>query len=135
MSRVLGEVRRAEQLPLHVVGPAVQRADDVLGVAAPLEQDRLAMAADVRKELYPPAVPHQNLAVVHPGKRVIVARVRHHQLVPYVAGSGIEQQLLFQLEYLRVEVPGNGKLRSVGLECSRTGQVGHAVGKLLKLGQ
>jgi hypothetical protein len=26
-------------------------------------------------------------------------------------------------------------LRSVGLECSRTGQVGHAVGKLLKLGQ
>src|SRR5688572_32141952 len=39
---VVGKARRAEELALEVVGPTVQRADDVLEVAAALQHDRLA---------------------------------------------------------------------------------------------
>ena len=55
-ARRLGEERRAEQLAFQVVGPAVQRADDVLGVAAALQHDRLAVAADVRRSSTPDAL-------------------------------------------------------------------------------
>jgi hypothetical protein len=44
-------VRRAEQLAVQVVSPAVQRAYDVLGAAAPIEHDRLTVTADVRQQL------------------------------------------------------------------------------------
>jgi hypothetical protein len=45
------EMRRADQFALQVVGPAVQRADDVVGVAAAIEHQRLAVAADVGQQL------------------------------------------------------------------------------------
>src|SRR5438477_5327070 len=48
---ILGKVRRAQEPAGHVVGPAVQRADDVVRVAPAFEQDRLAVAAHVREEL------------------------------------------------------------------------------------
>jgi hypothetical protein len=107
---IFGEVRCAEQFPLHVVGPAVQRADDVLCVAAAFEKDCLAVAADVGKELDAARVSDQHLAVVHPGERVIVARIRHHQLMADVTGAVGEKQLLLQREDLRIEIPGYGKL-------------------------
>ena len=42
------EARRAEELAFQVVGPAVQRTDDVLGVAAAFQHDGLTVAADIR---------------------------------------------------------------------------------------
>ena len=75
---VLGEMRRAQQLALQVVGPAVQRADDVLRVAAALQHDRLAVAADVGEQFDAAdvRVAHQHLGVVHPVERAVVADVR-----------------------------------------------------------
>ena len=45
----VAEVRRPQQLAFEIVGPAMQRAYDVLPVAAPAEHDRLAMPAYVRQ--------------------------------------------------------------------------------------
>ena len=46
----------------------------------------------------PPRVAHQHLRVVAPGERVIVAGIRHHQLVPDIAGPAREQKLLLGVE-------------------------------------
>ena len=61
---LVGEVRRAQQLALEVVGPAMDGADDVPRIAAALEHDRLPMAADVREQLDPFGVAHERLRVV-----------------------------------------------------------------------
>jgi hypothetical protein len=45
LARLVGEMRRAEQLALQVVRPAVDRADDVRRVAAAAEHDRLPVPA------------------------------------------------------------------------------------------
>ena len=62
--------------PLEVVGPAVDRADDVRRVAAALEHDRLPVAADVRDELDALRVAHERLRVVARLEREVVARLR-----------------------------------------------------------
>ena len=103
-------MRRAEQLALEVVGPAVQRADDVGGIAAPAEHDGLAVAADVGKKLHPLAVAHEHPCIVGPGKRMVVARRGHHQLVADVVWARIEQKLLLEGENLRVEIPRHRQL-------------------------
>src|SRR6267142_2108467 len=41
------EIRRAEQLAVQVIGPAMQRADDVLRMTAAFEQQALAMPARI----------------------------------------------------------------------------------------
>ena len=38
------------------------------------------------------------------GERVIVARIRHHQLVPNVAGTAGEKEIPFELEYRGIAV-------------------------------
>ena len=44
---IVRKVGRAQQFAASVIGPAVQRADDVARVAAAFEHDGLAVAADV----------------------------------------------------------------------------------------
>ncbi len=126
-ARLLFEARRAEQLALQVVGPAVHRADDVLGVALALQHDGLAVAADVGEQLDTAVISHQYLGVVHPPERLPVADVRHHQLVAHVVRAGLEQEALFSLEDLRVEVPGNRQVAAGRLQFSKRGNVGHAL--------
>ena len=57
----------------------------MLGVAATLEHDGLAVPADVGQQLDPRGrifpTSHQHARVVVPGERVVVADVGHHQLV------------------------------------------------------
>ncbi len=125
-----GKCGRAEKLAVHVVGPAVQRADDVLRVAAALEHDGLAMAADVGQQLHAVRVAHQRPRVAHPLERVVVARVGNHQLVADVAGAAVEEHPLLELVELRIEIPVDGELRGGLRKRSNAGQVGHAVGKL-----
>ena len=128
---VVREVWCAKQLAVHVVSPAMQRADDVTGIAATFQHDSLPMPADVGQELYAVGIAHQQLAVILPGKAVIVARLGHHQLVPDIARTAIEKQLLLQFEHLLVKVPADGQLRCTGLEPSGAGQIGHTGGFLL----
>src|SRR5581483_1576836 len=131
-ARALREVRRAEQLALQVVGPAVQRADDVLGVAAAFQHDRLAVAAHVGKKLDAAGVAHQHLRVIHPGERVVIADIRDHQLVADIVRAGIEKQLLLQLEDARIEVPGDWQLAARGAQLAQAGNIGHSCCKGLK---
>ena len=126
-ARRLREVRRAEQLAFQVVGPAVQRADDVLGVAAAFEHDRLAVAADVRQQPDSLGAANQHLRVVGPGERVVVAGVGHHQLVPDVVRSGVEQELFLLLEDLGIEVPGHRQLRACRPDLAQARYVRHSL--------
>jgi hypothetical protein len=123
----LRKMRRAEQLALEIVGPAVQRADDVLDVAAAFQHERLAVAAHVGEQLDPGFVAHQHLRVARPGQRVIVADLRHHQLVADVIRAGVEQVFLFQLENLGIEVPGHRKVTRGRLDLPQGPEFRHAL--------
>jgi len=118
-----GEVRRAEQLAAQVVSPAVRRADDVAQVAAALQHQRLAVAADVGEQRHAAVVSHQDPGVVHPLERVIVARLGHHALVADVLGAGFEEQPFLPLEHRGVEIPGHRQLAAGGPDAGEAGEV------------
>jgi len=107
---------RAQQLAARVVSPAVQRTDDVAGIAPAFEHDGLAVAADVGQKLNAVRVADQQFGMVHPRQGVIVARVGHHQFVADVARAVLEQQFLLEFQHLLVEIPGDRKLRTALLE-------------------
>jgi hypothetical protein len=104
----------------------VHRADDVLRVAAALQQQRLAVAAHVRKEVYAALAADERLAVFRPPtERDEVADVRHHQLVADVAGSLVEQESRLPREDLGVEVGGHRQLRAARCEAGGVRKLGH----------
>ena len=102
------KVRRTHEAAVQVVGPAVQRTDDIPGVAAPFEHDRLAMAADIGQQFHTRVVAHQHAGVIHPGQRVEIAEIRRHDFVTDIPRSIVEQQALLEFEELAVEIPGHG---------------------------
>ena len=110
-ARLLGELRRAEQLTLEVVGPTVHRTDDVRRAAAALQHHRLPVTADVGQELDSVGTADQRLRVVTPDERVVVAGLRHHQLVPDVTRRARKQRAHLGLENGRVAVPRCGELK------------------------
>ena len=85
-ARVVGEVRRADQLAAEVVGPAMQRADDVAaGVAAAAQHHRLAMPAHVGDQLQALRRAQQGAAFAFLRQGVVVAELGHRQRVADVA--------------------------------------------------
>jgi hypothetical protein len=108
---VVGEMRRTKKRTLHVVGPAVQGAHKIPGVAFALDDNCLAVPAGVGHQLDAVGVVHQHLAVVGPFQRVVVARVRHHDVCPHTPGIG-EQELLSSNAL--VEVPGDRQREVAG---------------------
>ena len=121
-------MRRADQRALEVVGPAVQRADDVVaGVAAAAQHHRLAVPADVRDQL-DAAVgrAHQRAAFVFLRQRVVVAGLGDRELVADVARAAPEQALHLALEQRGIEIAANRELRTASLELTRgDAQIGH----------
>jgi hypothetical protein len=101
------KVRRADQFAAGVVGPAVDRADDVLRVARALQHDRLAVAADIGHLVEAVGLARQQAAVVVPFLGTVVMHFGNHQFVADVARSGIEDQLFLQFEELFIEIPLN----------------------------
>lgn len=74
----------------------MQRADDVVGAAAAVEHDRLAMAAHVGQQfdiVLPVTNEHAPFALA--GKREIVPRFGHHEFVPDVAWTLLEKCVEF----------------------------------------
>ena len=65
--------------------------------AAALEHHRLAMPADIGKELDAVLVAHERFGVAQPFQRLVVARVGHHQLVADVSRPAVEKQALLEL--------------------------------------
>ncbi|MNI93645.1 hypothetical protein D3C73_1516270 [compost metagenome] len=93
----------------------MQRADDVaagLGVElAPALQDQgLAVAADVRDELHALGRVDQRAALVFLRQGMEVTRLGHGQSVPDVAGPSREKVLHFAGVQGLVEIRGNWKL-------------------------
>ena len=122
---LLLEVRCAQQVALQVVCPAMQRADDVLGIAAPIEHDCLPMPAHVGEQLDAVRVAHQHAAFGLGGKRVVVANFRDHQLMADVTGAMFEQTFDFSLIQRLVEVSRDGQLgfRRHQIQCGA--EIGH----------
>ena len=124
-ARLVGEMRRAEQLALEVVGPAVDRADDVGRVALALEHQRLSVPADVRQELDAARVADERLRVVASRQDLVVADLRDHQLVADVAGRAREQRAHLGVEDARIAVPVGRKLRDGLPQPGCGGQIRH----------
>ena len=110
-ARLLFEMWSAQQLAVELIGPTVDRADNVRCRAAAGEHDGLPVATDIRQKLHATVIADQYLRVIAPGKGVIVAHVGDHQFVADVTGPAIEQDLAFDLEQRGVVVPGDGQLR------------------------
>ena len=105
------KMRCAYQLARGVVGPAVQRADDVAGGVAPaLEHGRLAVAADVGDQLDARGVAHQHAPFAFLGQGVVIAQIGQGQFVAEVAWPVGKEFLLFALEQARIKIAGNGEL-------------------------
>jgi hypothetical protein len=66
------------------------------------------------------------------GEGVVVADLRHHQLVADVVRAGIEKQPFFQLEDRGVEVPGDGQVRPRRPNLPQVCDIGHFVVKPLE---
>ena len=124
-ARTLLEVRRPEQLAGEIVGPAVQRAHDVRGLAAAVEHHRLPVAADVGQQLDARGVAHQDAALVLGRQRVVAAGLGHHQLVADVARPVPEQGRDLPLVQRFVEIGGDGELRARRSEMFATTQIRH----------
>ena len=83
-------MRRADQFTLQVIGPAVQRANNIGGVAAPAQHLGLAVTANIGDQLQTLGVTHQHPAIVLPWQGGVVAFIRHHQRVAGVARALFE---------------------------------------------
>jgi hypothetical protein len=121
------EVRCTEQLAIEAVGPAVDRADDVLArLAAPAQHQRLTVAADVRHQPNALVVADQGAALAFMCQRVVVARFADPQLVAGIARPGLEDQCAFVAEHALVEIASCGKLSAAALKsCETDAQVRH----------
>ena len=99
------EMRRADQLAVQAVGPAVDRADDVLArLAAAAQHQRLAVATDVGDQAHALRVAHQRAAFRFVRQRVVVARLADPELVSRITRAGLEDQRAFVGEHVLVEV-------------------------------
>ena len=119
------EMRRAKEPATKVVGPAVDRADDVGRVATALQHDRLPVPADVGDEFDAGRIADQGLRVVAQFECAVVAGIRDDQLVADVAGRPREQQSLLGGKDRRIAVPGDGELRRRAPQMPDGGKTGH----------
>jgi hypothetical protein len=81
----------------------MQRADNVLRVAATLQHGGLPVAADVGQQLDAVRVAHQHLRLI--AQHLIVAEVGYHQFMADIVGAAFEQHALFELQHFGVEIP------------------------------
>ena len=133
-ARVVGEVRRADQLAAEVVGPAVQRADDVRcrccrGRAA-------SPPGDAGRRSRPAAGPPAYAAghgLRPPGAARSSRRPRARRARGRRSAGAREQPLAFAREEVGIEVAADGKRRLRGGErFAGDAQVGHGGGKASK---
>ena len=111
--------------PLQIVRPAMDRAHDVARVAAAVEHQRLPVPADVGQQLDAARVADEHLRVAARGEHLEVADVRHHELVPDVAGRAREQQPLLGFEHAGIAIPGDRELRRGLTQMTGRGEVRH----------
>ena len=104
-ARLLGKMRRAEQLALEIVRPAMNRANDVACVAFARQHDRLPMPANVRQKLDAVHVANERLRIAASRQHVIVAGLRHHQLVTDIPRRAGKQELPLGVEDAAIRVP------------------------------
>ena len=57
---------------------------------------------------------------------MIVADPRHHQFMPDVAGSGVEEEPFLERKNFRVEVPTDRQLAAGGPQMRQRNDLGHA---------
>src|SRR3954464_13039016 len=70
---IAGEMRRAEQLAIKTIRPAVNWADDAgARVAAPLKHERLTMATYIAQQLHSCRITHERPRVVEPFQHVVI---------------------------------------------------------------
>ncbi len=127
-ARVVGELRGSEVLALGAVAPAVQRAGDGAAgeLAVVLEDDRLAMAADVGDQVVAPAIVHERPgAVGAPVEHAVVAGLGRHLRVPDVSGPALEEEFALGFSDLRVEVPRQGQMQRRAREVALTREIRH----------
>src|SRR5690606_19758412 len=104
----------------------MERAHDVAGIAAAIEHDGLAVAADVREQLHAAVVAHQDATFVLRGQGLVVTGFGNHQLMAHVAGTLPKEDLEFAGEEGFVEVGGNGELGARGRQQLAPTQVRHS---------
>ena len=122
---ILREVRRAEQFAVGLVGPAMHRADDVLRVAAALQHDGLAVAADVAEQFHAVLVAHQHLRPAF--QHVVVAQIRHHQFMADVIRPCSNSRRCSTSSTLGSKYQPSGGWTGSRVELIYVGDIGHAL--------
>ncbi len=102
---VLLEVRGADELTVETVGPAMQRAHDILARAAHAAQHHgLPVAADVGEQFNAFRPVNQRAAFTFLGERGVVADLGYREFMSEIARAGAEYLFLLQLEQVVIEI-------------------------------
>ena len=118
---------RTEQLAVEIVGPPVQRANNVFSRAAAVQHDRLAMPAYVGQKFdFVALVAHEQTAFALAGQRKIAPCVGSHEFVTDVARAAFEQCVDFALEKLFVKVSRDWQLTMDRVQLQCIAQIGHS---------
>lgn len=129
-ARLVREMRCAEQLTVEVIGPAVQRAYDVVRAAAAVEHDGLAVTAHVRQQFdLVLLIAHEHAPFFLARKREIeiVTRLGNHEFMPDVARTLLEKCFDFARQERFVEVCRDRQLAVNSLELLQCiAQIGHS---------
>ncbi len=120
-------MRRAEQLPFEVIGPAVQRADDILRRAPAVQHDGLAVAAHVRQQLdLRLLVANEHAPFALAWQREIAPHLGDHEFVPDVAGALLEKCFDLALQKRFVKVSCDRQLTVDCVQLQSIAQIGHS---------
>jgi hypothetical protein len=85
-------MRSAEKFAFEIVRPAMQRADDVLSLAATVEHDGLPVAAHVRQQFdLRLLVTDEHAPLAFAGQGKIIPRFGHHEIVADVTRTFLEK--------------------------------------------
>jgi hypothetical protein len=97
--------------------------DNVSGIAAALQQQRLPVPANIGQEFNATFVTHQKFGITHPFPHIIVAHIRQHDFMADITRPLVEQKVFFQVENVWVKVPFNRQLSRRQLE--NINEIGH----------
>ena len=118
-------MRCTNELTFEIIGPTMQRTDDIVGVAAAVKHLGLTVATDVGDQINALRIAHEHTTFFFSRQGGVIADVGHHEFMADVTRARTEYLLDFLLQQRIVEIDVDRKLRVGSREIGNSSQIGH----------